>query len=53
MFKMNDHEEQLIEREDDFDNTESNKYLACVYAQLSMGRNASEGLYVPVQEERF
>ena len=53
MFKLNEEEQQYIERENDFANTEANSYLACVYAQLSMGRNASEGLFVPVQDEEF
>ncbi len=50
MFQFNE-DELLIEREDDFENTDSNAYAACVYAQLSMGRNASEGLFVPVQDK--
>ena len=53
MFKLNEENEQYIEREDDFDNTESNTFLACVYAQLSLGQNAYEGLQVPVHEYGF
>ena len=52
MFKLYDKEEQYIEREDDFENIESNTYSACVYAQLSVG-NAAEGLQVPVHEYCF
>ena len=46
-------DEQYIERENDYDNTESNTYLACVYAQLSMGHSAIEGSQVPVHEYCF
>ena len=53
MFKLYDQEEQYIERDDDFENTESNTYAACVYAQLSLGQNVTEGLQVPVHEYCF
>lgn len=53
MFKLYDQEKQYIEREDDFENTESNTYAACVYAQLSLGQNVTEGLQVPVHEYCF
>ena len=53
MFKLHEKDEQYIERENDFENTESNTYLACVYAQLSAGQSVADGLQVPVQEYCF
>lgn len=49
MFKLYD-EEQYIEREDDFDNTESNTYAACVYAQLSMSNSAGVAAFAPADK---
>lgn len=53
MFNSKINEEQYIERENDFDNTESNSYLACVYAQLSLSRNANDGSFAPVAKIDF
>lgn len=50
MFKSHDYEEQYVERENDFANIESNSYLACVYAQLSLSRSANDGSFAPVAE---
>ena len=53
MFKSQDYEENYIEREDDFDNTESNSYIASVYAQLSLSYGASDRAIAPVAEAQF
>lgn len=53
MFKVHDQSEQYIERENDYGNTETNNYIACVYAQLSVGQCSTDGAPVPVQDYRF
>lgn len=53
MFKSQKEDELYIEREDDFANTESNAYLACIYAQLSVSGSPSENAYVPMHEQKF
>lgn len=41
MFNIFNTEEDIIEREEDYDNTESSTYLAAVYAQLSLSNSAN------------
>ena len=48
MFNSQFDEEQYIEREDDFDNTESNSYIASVYAQLSLSYAANDAVRASV-----
>ena len=53
MFNEKYYEEHSIERDEDFDNTESNAYLANVYAQLSMCCAANERTLVALQDIDF
>ncbi|MCR5348754.1 MAG: hypothetical protein K6E59_04025 [Bacilli bacterium] len=43
MFSIRINEDEIIEREEDYENTESNAYIAAVYAQLSVSNCASNG----------
>ena len=53
MFNYRNEEEQYIERENDYDNTQSNEYLANVYAQLSMSHAANDCTFVASHERDY
>lgn len=44
--------DNYIEREDDFENVDSNRYTACVYTQLSMGNTVHETVVIEPEEDR-
>ena len=53
MFNIRISEEDIIERENDYENTESNAYVASVYAQLSVSNCASNCAGVSMKDYDF
>ena len=47
------YEKEYLERADDYENVESNNYLASRYAQMSVSACSAGGLILPVVEPEF
>ncbi len=47
------YEKEYLERADDYENVESNNYLASRYTQMSVSACSAGGLILPVVEPEF